>query len=70
MQLYEQGKIDLEKDIREYLPEGFLSKFSYDEPITMINLMNHNAGWQETTYDVGVKDTSDIVNLETALHMT
>lgn len=70
MQLYEQGEIDLKKDIREYLPEGFLSKLSYDEPITMINLMNHNAGWQETTYDVEVKDASEIVDLETALYRT
>ncbi len=44
MQLHEQGKLDLEADIQTYLPEGFLTKLKYDEPITMINLMNHNAG--------------------------
>ena len=46
MQLYEQGKLDLNADIHTYLPEGFLKKLRYDEPITMLNLMNHNAGWQ------------------------
>lgn len=67
MQLYEDGKVDFDTDVREYLPEGFLTKLSYEEPITILNLMNHNAGWQETTYDIEVKDASDIVDLETAL---
>ncbi len=48
MQLWEAGKIDLEQDVRTYLPEGFFQHLSYDEPITMLNLMNHNAGWQES----------------------
>ena len=48
MQLREQGKLDLERDVRDYLPDGFFQHLSYDEPITMLNLMNHNAGWQET----------------------
>ncbi|MCL1965044.1 MAG: beta-lactamase family protein [Firmicutes bacterium] len=47
MQLVEQGKLDLDADIRAYLPEGFLSKLQYDDPITLLHLMNHNAGWQE-----------------------
>ena len=51
MQLKEQGKLDFETDIREYLPEGFLTKLQYeDETITMLNLMNHNAGFQESMY--------------------
>lgn len=52
MQLEEQGKLDLETDIREYLPDGFLTKLEYeDETITMLNLMNHNAGFQESAYE-------------------
>lgn len=52
MQLKEQGKLDFETDIREYLPEGFLTKLQYeDETITMLNLMNHNAGFQESMYE-------------------
>ncbi|WP_052421234.1 serine hydrolase domain-containing protein [Paenibacillus sp. FSL R7-0273] len=47
MQLVEQGKLDLRTDIREYLPEGFFKKLKYDEPITLLNLMHHNAGWQD-----------------------
>ncbi|MCG7385569.1 serine hydrolase domain-containing protein [Paenibacillus sp. ACRRY] len=49
MQLVEQGKLDLETDIREYLPEGFFKKLKYDEPITLLNLMHHNAGWEDQT---------------------
>ena len=45
MQLYEQGKLDLNADIRTYLPEGFFSLPLYDEPITMLHLMNHTSGW-------------------------
>ena len=47
MQLVERGEIELDRDIREYLPEGFLTRLSYDKPITMLNLMHHNAGWAD-----------------------
>ena len=49
MQLWEQGKINLEEDIRTYLPEGFLKNLRYDKPITMLDLMNHQAGFDEVT---------------------
>jgi len=45
MQLVEQGKLDLNADIRAYLPDGFFSKLEYDDPITMLHLMNHTTGW-------------------------
>ena len=50
MQLWEQGKIDLEEDIRTYLPKGFLRNLRYDKPITMLDLMNHQAGFDETAF--------------------
>ena len=50
MQLWEQGKINLEEDIRTYLPEGFLKNLRYDKLITMLDLMNHQAGFDETTF--------------------
>lgn len=67
MQLWEQGKIDLEADIRNYLPDDFLSNLSYDKPVTMLNLMNHTAGFQETVWDVEVTDKNDLVSLKDAL---
>ena len=52
MQQYERGHIDLDADIRTYLPDGFLTKLQYqDDTITMINLMSHNAGFQESFYE-------------------
>ena len=52
MQQWEQGKLDLNADIRDYLPENFLTKLQYpDEKITMMNLMSHNAGFQESFYE-------------------
>lgn len=46
MQLWEEGKIDFKTDIKDYLPKDFLKgKLKYDRPITMPNLMNHQAGF-------------------------
>lgn len=70
MQLWEQGKIDFETDIREYLPEGFLKKLQYEnETITMENLMSHNAGWQESFYENQEATEEELdESLEAALH--
>lgn len=67
MQLWEQGDIDLDTDIREYLPEKFLTKLKYDTPVTMTNLMNHNAGFQEVYADMFVKEQDSIRTLGDAL---
>lgn len=70
MQLYEQEKIDLNADVRTYLPDGFLSNQSYKEPITMLHLMNHTAGFQETVWDVETTDKEKIISLKDALLST
>ena len=67
MQLWEQGKLDLDKDIREYLPEGFFHHLSYDDKITMTDLMNHRGGWCETTHALFVDDESELRSLGDAL---
>lgn len=69
MQLYEQRRLDLERDVREYLPDGFFQHLSYDEPITMMNLMNHNAGWQETTRPIWKTDEDTILSLGEELQL-
>lgn len=69
MQLWEQGKLDLNADIRGYLPEGFFRNLSYDEPITFMNLMNHNAGWQETVRQIETSDKDAILPLGEALQL-
>jgi len=54
MRLKEQSLIDLKKDIREYLPKGFLKKIKYDKPVTMMNVMNHTTGFEDYLFDVVV----------------
>ena len=70
MQLVEQGKLELDEDIRAYLPDGFLTKLQYDSPITMLNLMHHNAGWEEKFTDLFSKSANEIKSLEDTLHIT
>ena len=67
MQLWEQGKIDLDADIRTYLPDGFLKHLSYDDPVTMLELMNHKGGWCETTYEMQTDDESRLTTLGESL---
>lgn len=70
MQLYEQGRIDLNADVRTYLPDGFFQNLKYDDPVTMLNLMNHNAGWGECTWALQTADPAQIVSLGDALRAT
>ncbi len=70
LQLWEQDKIDFNQDIRDYLPEGFLTKANPDEKITMLNLMHHDAGWQEVYNDFLVKDMQRFEGLEESLRKT
>jgi len=44
MQLYERGLLDMNADIREYLPEGIISLHEDSDPVTMLHLMNHTSG--------------------------
>ena len=67
MQAKERGLIDFDTDINEYLPEGFLSNRKYDDKITMIDLMNHSAGFQDVAADLNIDDPTYFANLEEAL---
>lgn len=70
MQLAEQGELDLEEDIRSYLPEDFLTKLNFDEqPITMLNLMHHNAGFEEYIFDLLFDSPEHLVSLEESLKL-
>lgn len=69
MQLAEQGKLDLNQDIRSYLPPNFLTRLKYDEPITMLNLMNHNAGFEEYMFDMAYQTSEEVQSLEAGLQL-
>lgn len=47
MQLYEQGRLDLSANIQDYLPELKL-KLAFDKPITMLDLMAHQPGFEDS----------------------
>jgi CubicO group peptidase (beta-lactamase class C family) len=46
MQLVEQGKLDLDRDVNEYL--DFAVPKTYAEPVTLRRLLTHTAGFEET----------------------
>jgi len=45
MRLVEAGKIDLHAPVRRYVPELVLADESTAEAVTVLNLLNHTAGW-------------------------
>jgi CubicO group peptidase (beta-lactamase class C family) len=46
MQLVEQGKLDLDRDVNDYL--DFAIPKTYPEPVTLRRLLTHTAGFEET----------------------
>lgn len=58
MQLVEQGKLDLDRDINEYL--DFQIPATYPQPITLRHLVTHTAGFQETIRDLRARDGDDL----------
>ncbi|MCL2764343.1 MAG: beta-lactamase family protein [Treponema sp.] len=67
MQLAEQGRIDLNSDIRGYLPDNFLKKLKFEKPVTMYNLMNHNAGWEDRVVDLFYASAETVPALKDSL---
>lgn len=64
MQLIEQGKLEMDADIQQYLPEDFLRNLRFDTPVTMGNLMNHDAGFEETLVGMFTHREDRILSLE------
>ena len=50
MQLYEQGKLDLDRDINTYL--DFKIPDAFGKPITLKNVMTHTPGFEEQVKDL------------------
>jgi CubicO group peptidase (beta-lactamase class C family) len=66
MQQVERGTLELDTDIRTYLPDGFLKPLQYDAPLTLTELMTHTAGFAERN-DVLFFDPSEMEELGDAL---
>jgi CubicO group peptidase (beta-lactamase class C family) len=54
MQLVEQGKLDLDRDVNGYL--DFEIPKTYPEPVTLRRLLTHTAGFEETLKNLFVPD--------------
>ena len=56
MQLVEQGKLDLDKDVREYL--DFEIPRNFPEPITLRRILTHTAGFEESVKNSSARLTN------------
>ena len=56
MQLVEQGKLDLDRDVNDYLDYKIPPAFS--KPITLRNVLTHTPGFEETAKELFVADAS------------
>jgi len=65
MQLVEQGKLDLDRDINDYL--DFKVNSSFSKPITMRNLMTHRAGFEEGIKSILAYDPRQAMTTEAYL---
>jgi CubicO group peptidase (beta-lactamase class C family) len=59
MQLYEQGKIDLDADINTYLKD-FKIPATYPQPITMNHLLSHTPGFEDLGTGMWARTVKDI----------
>src|ERR1017187_3254186 len=62
MQLVEQGKLDLDRDINDYLDVKIPA--TYPKPITLRNLMTHTPGFEEAVKDLIVTSGSMMIPLQ------
>lgn len=68
MRLVEEERIDLHADIRMYLPTDFLKKLQFDDPITMMDIMNHTTGFEDYLFDVILTTSQKRPSMEQTLH--
>ena len=65
MQLVEQGKLDLDGDINQYL--DFAMPKTYAQPVTLRQLLTHTGGFEETLKNLFVAHENDIKPLRSYL---
>src|SRR5712664_1972014 len=65
MQLVEQGNLDLDRDVNEYL--DFAIPKTYPEPVTLRRLLTHTAGFEDTLKNLFMAHESDMKALRTYL---
>ncbi len=65
MQLVEQGKLELDRDVSGYL--DFAIPKTYPEPVTLRQLLTHTAGFEDTLKNLFVAHASDLKPLRAYL---
>ncbi|MFO8067543.1 MAG: serine hydrolase domain-containing protein [Bacteroidales bacterium] len=63
MQLVEQGKLDLDTDINEYL-EDFKVPDTFEQPITLRSIMSHTPGFEDIIMNLFVKSEEEMQSPE------
>lgn len=61
MQLVEQGKLDLDRDVNDYI--DFKIPAPFGKPVTMRDLMTHTPGWEESIKELFVANPSEMYPL-------
>jgi CubicO group peptidase (beta-lactamase class C family) len=51
MRLVEDGKVELDAPVKKYVPELTLKVPEVAETVTVLNLLNHSAGWEGDMFD-------------------
>ena len=62
MQLVEQGRLNLDEDVNNYL-DDFQLPDDYPNPVTVANLLTHTGGFDERLTGTGVRSPSELVPL-------
>jgi CubicO group peptidase (beta-lactamase class C family) len=70
MQLVEQGKLDLDADIQQYLDFPVPDADAYGKPVTLHNLMTHTGGFEELLRGLMARDPKVFMPLETYVKAT
>jgi CubicO group peptidase (beta-lactamase class C family) len=58
MQLVEQGKLDLDRDVNEYI--DFKIPPAFDKPVTLRNIMTHTPGFEEAIKELFVSGAAHV----------
>jgi CubicO group peptidase (beta-lactamase class C family) len=62
MQLYEQGRLDLNADVNTYLKE-FQIPATFPQPITLNHLLSHTPGFEERSTGMAAREAKDLIPL-------
>ncbi len=62
MQLYDKGKLDLDKNVNHYLTD-FQLEYKFNDSITIRNLLTHTAGFDYSVIGMSVRAKRDLIPL-------